>query len=479
MRHHRLFTAILLLKCGLSFAQLPLLDTGAQSLLAEAAKAFQGRRYTEAEAVYRQVVEKYPGDPARRQAWLGLARCHLRGFRFEQVVESIGKLEADYPEDPATQQGQALKALVQALRGDFAAAEATWRASVEKYPALDESTTLRQMGGMDWRKFDAGPFLKACREYLKRSDAVPQLYEAAAIAFWHARGEMGGQWAELIETLERVQPRLPTSGEILNLLGEAYSHAGQYAKAVQVTEQRLGAVAADTQDWWRLKYNVGHLWLLAGEHGKAKTALEEVAGKLPATQALHRWALLDLAETARKTGRPAEARELWGKLLAGAKGASDTCTVLERMAQSWTAEGNDEQALATYQRMKEATAALGREYHAPWAADFGIASCLAKLGRGEEAEAAYRALLKDAAGDAHLWHRERATLELGKLLLATGKEAEGRELLAELAKRGVTPARREAAEGLGSPRSREDHGEGRERGDAEAPSRRAKDKAHG
>jgi len=149
------------------------------------------------------------------------------------------------------------------------------------------------------------------------------------------------------------------------------------------------------------------------------------------------------------------------------------------MAQSWTAEGNDEQALATYQRMKEATAALGREYHAPWAADFGIASCLAKLGRGEEAEAAYRALLKDAAGDAHLWHRERATLELGKLLLATGKEAEGRELLAELAKRGVTPARREAAEGLGSPRSREDHGEGRERGDAEAPSRRAKDKAHG
>ncbi|MCC7370362.1 MAG: tetratricopeptide repeat protein [Chloroflexi bacterium] len=317
-----------------------------QAALARAVEHHQAGRLPQAEAGYRAVLSKQPGQP---DALHLLAVLKLQQGRLPEGVRLARQAAQAAPEQPsfwntlgAAEQaagdlGAAASAFLRAVRLAPAYAEA-WNGlatvaqlsgdAAAEEAALERVTELQPAYAPAWGRrgvlaFLAGRAAEAAEHFTRAVRLAPQ--DVAARSNLGAVQIHREQYEEAAATLRQALALQPDALDTLSNLGTALVALSHWDETVLVLE-RLVSRAPDHVAGW---LNLGRAYLGLERHGEAIRAFERVLALAPGHAAAER----ALGDTFLQQGQPLRAIGCYERALAGAPRDPDAYEHLELAVQ--------------------------------------------------------------------------------------------------------------------------------------------------
>ncbi|ROR29503.1 tetratricopeptide repeat protein [Inmirania thermothiophila] len=287
----------------------------------------------------RRFLDRFPQAPRQAEVRARLAEALLESGRDDEAVAAAAGL-LDAPA-PLRARGLAVIGETRARTGDWAGAEAAWRAALEADPSARavrarlalalyrQAEALRDGGRLAEA---AAAFLRVARELPDSGLEAPARFDAAALLI---RLERWPEAAEALEALRADSPDHPLAARVPEKLALAYEHLGRRTEAAREL-LRVAAASRDEAVARAARLHAAELLAAAGARREAIDVLRDYVARhpRPLDEALEaRWRLAGLYAEA----GDAERRAIWLRRLLSAyrreaAGASDAAHTLAARA---------------------------------------------------------------------------------------------------------------------------------------------------
>ncbi len=264
---------------------------------------FSKARFTQAAALYQQVMERYPKSFLAERAAYQRGRALLEASAAQPAIEAFENFLRDHPRSEfAPESGVGLgRALLAEARPDEAAR--AFRAVSVSYPGSaadqDAAKALADLdaAGVDVADYtiaelsERGKNLSRTNQYDKTVETFrilleresnppdrPDILLRMGMALYHLGKR--GEAAVVLEKLVKDYPSHEQTAEALNWLGKSYSKLGEYEKGVR-TFQTL--ISAYPEDEWAddALFSIGNIYREANELTMARAFYGRLATEYP------------------------------------------------------------------------------------------------------------------------------------------------------------------------------------------------------
>jgi TolA-binding protein len=336
------------------------------------------------------------------RAWWGLARSRVKQGDSSAAVSALDKLLADQPNDPlAPEAALARGQLWEQLKDDEAALR-SYKLVIDSYatgPKLPQAMlAAARVEQRLKRPQNAAAF------YERLDNQFPQLPEREVVLYewaWALREAGNAEKAdEVFERLHAQKPHGKFWPDAVYRLAERAYEKKDFARAEQLASELIGGASAGGASASQV---LPHVLYLQAQIAAAQNQWSRVAAPLerliaessdnpivPLAQYL-------IAEAAYREGQYDRAAELFRELAESIPGRTDTWVAMVplRRAQILAQQKEWHDALQLASQIETDFPDFEQEYEV----DYLIGRCQANLGRFDDARAAYRRVVKSAAGE--------------------------------------------------------------------------------
>jgi TolA-binding protein len=305
-----------------------------------AAQLLDGRR-SDAEATFRRLVEKFPNGGRAAEAWLEIGEAGWDAGRWDEAAKAYQAAIAAGGDAAILERARHKLGWTHAMRKDHAAAAAAFADQIAKHPAGEFVADAQAMRGDSLARL--GKHAEAAEAFAAALATPAKLSSDELRGMAAVRGSESAarleKWDESLAIAERFladRPQSASAPQARYAAAWARQNLGQLDKAI--AGYREIADAARTELSARARLMEGEVLFEQGDHKEAIKAFFKVAygfGEKQAPPAFHPWQAQATFEAARcfeVLGKPGQARRLYAELVERYPDAEQAPAARKRLA---------------------------------------------------------------------------------------------------------------------------------------------------